>query len=187
MLESALIIYGSPTLAGLKAGSLFAVPCERAVLTDEMRRLNGILAPRGVRLIAIQGGAGRTLMYLYREQALRETLECPDVQALLSLYGYCDFTVRAALRSLRARLKASQSFPHEIGVFLGYPLEDVIGFICNGGRHCLCSGSWKAYANECEARRTFARLNKCRAVYTRLFAEGYPLTKLTVRTSIQGS
>lgn len=184
MLESALIAHGSPTLARLKAGSLFAVPCGYEELAGEIRRLNAILVPRGVWLVAIQCGAGRTLMYLYREQALQETLDRSDVQALLAAYGYRDFTIRAALRTLRDRLEASQDFPHEIGLFLGYPLADVVGFICNGGRNCLCSGCWKAYSNECEARRAFARLNKCKAVYARMFASGYPLTRLTVRTSL---
>lgn len=183
MLESALVTYGSPTLAGLKAGSLFAVPCERGALTGELRRVNAILVPRGVCLTVMQCGNGRTLMYLYRERALRETLGCPETQALLRLYGYRDFAIPSALRTLRNRLETSRGFPHEIGIFLGYPLTDVIGFIVNGGRNCVCAGCWKAYANECEARRAFARLNKCRAVYTRMFAEGYPLTRLTVSSA----
>ena len=187
MLESALIAHGSPTLARLKAGSLFAVPRGNdESLAQEIDRLNAILVPRGVRLTALRGEAGRTLMYLYREDALRASLLSPDVQALLSEYGYRCFTTEAALALLRSRLAASRSFPHEIGVFLGYPLADVVGFIRNGGRNCLCSGCWKAYSNEHEARRTFARLNKCRTVYARLFAEGYPLTRLTVRTSLAG-
>lgn len=180
MLENALIAYGSPTLARLKAGSLFAVPCDCAALAGELRRLNAMLVPRGVRLVVLRRDSGRTLLYLYREQALGALLGCPDVQALLRGRGYRDFGVPGALRALRARLAASRDFPHEIGVFLGYPLADVVGFIRNGGRNCLCSGCWKAYANEHEARRVFARLNKCRAVYARRFAEGYPLTRLTV-------
>ena len=184
MLESALITHGSPTLARLKAGSLFALPYGYDELTGEMKRLNTILVPRGVRLTAILRSDERTLLYLYREQALRDVLDCIEVQALLATYGYSDFTVEAALQTLHDRLETSRDFPHEIGVFLGYPLADVIGFICNGGRNCLCSGCWKAYSNECEAQRTFARLNKCKEVYTRLFAEGCSLTRLTVKSSL---
>lgn len=33
------------------------------------------------------------------------------------------------LEQLRSRLHGSEEFPHEIGVFLGYPLNDVLGFI----------------------------------------------------------
>ena len=183
MLENAMIAHGSPTLARLKTGSLFAVANQDAsLLSREMDRLNDILVPRGVRLTALRTTGGRTLMYLYRELALHETLSHPDVQALLIRCGYHAFTVEPALQTLRNRLETSTDFPHEIGVFLGYPLADVVGFIRNGGRNCLCSGCWKAYSNEREARRMFARLHKCRAVYARLFAEGCPLARLTVST-----
>lgn len=182
MLEQALVAHGSPTLARLKAGSLFAAPCPCAALTDELRRVNGVLRPRGLRLIVLRREPRRTLLYLYREQALAELLSHADAQALLSPCGYDAFSVPDALNTLRRRLNESPCFPHEIGVFLGYPLADVIGFIQRGGRDCLCSGCWKAYANEREAMRTFARLNKCRTIYARLFSEGYSLARLTVRT-----
>ena len=181
MLERALITHASPTLARLKTGSLFAVPHRIDRLTGDIRRLNDILLPRGVRLLALRCEDTRTLLYLYRVRLLRETLARPDVQALLACYGYQRFTLPAALLTLRTRLNATDSFPHEIGLFLGYPPEDVIGFIRNKGRNCLCSGCWKAYANAAEARRTFARYKKCRAVYARRYAEGVPLSRLTVR------
>ena len=59
-------------------------------------------------------------------------------------------------------------------------LEDVKGFIENGGRNCLSCGCWKVYSNECEALKAFERYEKCKAVYQRLFASGCPLTRLTV-------
>ena len=40
---------------------------------------------------------------------------------------------------------AGGDFPHEIGLLLGYPPEDVSGFIENGGKNFLCSGYWKVY------------------------------------------
>ena len=183
MLEKALIAYGSPTLARLKLGSLFAVPCAYGTIEMEIRRLNGMLIPRGVRLVALRQGKERTLLYLYRERALDETLLRPDVRALLTSYGYEAFSAQSALRTLQRRLAGEREFPHEIGLFLGYPLGDVIGFIANGGRDCLCAGCWKVYTDVYDARRTFARLNKCRRIYGRLFAEGYPLSRLTVRTT----
>ena len=86
----------------------------------------------------------------------------------------CGFKIRRGARGRTFRC------PHEIGVFLGYPLEDVLGFIENGGRNCLSCGCWKVYSNECAALEAFARFEKCKAVYQRLFASGCPLTRLTV-------
>ena len=49
-------------------------------------------------------------------------------------------------------LSGSCAFPHEIGLFLGYPFEDVMGFIENKGENYLCSGCWKVYSCEQDAR-----------------------------------
>ncbi len=75
------------------------------------------------------------------------------------------------LRQLSRRLCCEADFPHEIGVFLGYPLYDVVGFIENQGRNFTCCGCWKAYGDPDAAQQHFAQLNKCTAVYLRLFHE----------------
>ena len=63
-------------------------------------------------------------------------------------------------------------FPHEIGIFLGYPLADVTGFINNKGRNCKCIGTWKVYGDASSASKAFARFNKCSDVYNRLWKSG---------------
>ena len=182
MLEQALVTHAAPTLARIKLGSLFniAAPCA-ADLAKEVARLSPQLLEKGVRLTILRQREGRFLLYLYREQELRAALEDEDIRAFLRQYGYQTFTPQAALGRLRVRLRLTGDFPHEIGVFLGYPLCDIQGFICNGGRNCLCCGVWKVYANPECALRTFARYRKCTEAYTRLFAEGCPLSRLTVK------
>ena len=64
--------------------------------------------------------------------------------------------------------------------FLGYPLPDVVGFIENEGRNFTCCGCWKAYGDPAAARQHFAQLNKCTAVYLRLFHSGTPIQRLAV-------
>ena len=88
--------------------------------------------------------------------------------------------VEGALSTLCTRLCVREEFPHEIGLFLGYPLGDVVGFMEHKGKNCLCCGCWKAYTDACAAKRQFDRFNKCTCVYRRLYGEGRPLTKLAV-------
>lgn len=40
-----------------------------------------------------------------------------------------------------------EDFPHEMGILLGYPVEDVEGFIINNGKNELYTGYWKVYDN----------------------------------------
>lgn len=179
MLVRALFEYALPTLARLKLGSLFTVPAAPS-LAGEMADLNAQLPPKCLELLLLRLLDGRALMYVYRRAMLSQALEDGDTWRYLQACGYGARTTDAVLEHLRERLSGSDDFPHEIGVFLGYPLADVIGFIENGGRNCLCCGCWKVYANACDAQQAFARFRKCKAVYERLFASGCPLTRLMV-------
>ena len=182
MLEHALVAHGAPTLARMKVGNLFNLACESGeCLQAEMDKLAPLLREKGVELTVLRQKDGRYLMYLYRVQELANALRQPEIRAFMRAYGYGESTVEAALDRLRDRLNASEDFPHEIGVFLGYPLCDIQGFICNEGRNCLCCGCWKVYANPESALRLFARYRKCTEAYIRLFAQGFPLSRLTVR------
>ena len=46
-------------------------------------------------------------------------------------------------------------FPHEIGAFLEYPVEDVRGFLENKGENFLYSGYWKVYHNLSKTLKLF--------------------------------
>ena len=126
-------------------------------------------------------------VYVYRPLDLERILHDREVQVFLAGCGYIRFDADSAIQTLRKRLNCSvassqntDSFPHEIGVFLGYPLADVVGFIENAGQNCLACGCWKVYSDPCCALRVFRRFEKCKSVYQRLFAQGCPLTRLTV-------
>ena len=181
MLETALVKHCAPTLARLKPGNMFVLAgLDGREAAREMRELNRLLAPKGVALSVLRRCGGKTLFYLYRPCELRAILESEAARAFLRRCGYGEFGSEAALRVLRRRLRAGEGFPHEVGVFLGYPLEDVLGFIRHGGRDCLLCGDWKVYADADGAARTFARFRKCKEVYARLFQSGCPLARLTV-------
>ena len=71
-------------------------------------------------------------------------------------------------------------FPHEVGLFLGYPLDDVTGFIEQKGKNYKCCGIWKVYGNEKQTQMLFRKLKKCSEIYRRLFADGRSILQLTV-------
>ena len=75
-----------------------------------------------------------------------------------------------------------EGLPHEIGIFLGYPLADVEGYIENGGRDCIRLGCWKAYSDPDGAERVFRMIRKCRRVYEECLRRGTPIERLAVRT-----
>ena len=176
-----LIDHCSPTLASLKCGSLFSVtPEDMAQTRREAQALSDALAPKGLAIRVIDVGDGRALCYLYRPGQLRCVLAGEKESAFLAEQGYPDLRVEAAVDLLCARLAQGGAFPHEIGLFLGYPIDDVVAFIANKGRNCLCCGCWKCYGDPQAARRRFERYHRCTAVLRRRYAEGTPITQLIV-------
>ncbi len=78
------------------------------------------------------------------------------------------------------RLLYSEKFPHEIGVFLGYPPKDVRGFMNSPNEGVKCIGCWKVYDNQKEAERLFEKYNICSAIYCRELRRGKAIDYLTV-------
>ena len=178
-----LIRHGAPTLAGIKTGNLF--PCtftSRKELSLDLRRMNQILVPRGLRLLPLRVEGSRALLYLFRPASLSRDLDRAESRQILSRIGYPGYRQQECLRELARRLRNGEEFPHEIGLFLGYPPEDVQGFLDHRGRNFKCSGCWKVYGNEAAARRRFDAYHACTESYCRRRSRGESLAYLTVPT-----
>lgn len=174
MFERYLIENCAPTLASLKTANLFRYIYDtEEELQESVEKWNDQIAPKGVSVEILYQTKEWALIYVYRRMALERDLHRDGTELLLEQCGYGHaVTVETAIPHLKTRLQADGSFPHEIGLFLGYPLEDVIGFIRNQGHNSKCTGYWKVYGDAAEAGRTFARFRKCQDVYGRLWKEG---------------
>ena len=136
-------------------------------LIDKWSRL---LAAYGIGLRRMKNcpGGNACLLYLYRGRWLYRLLSAPENLSFLRRCGY-DIThgCGGLLRQLERRLCTNEQFPHEIGIFLGYPLEDVEGFIANAGQNYTCLGCWKAYGDPDAAQERFQRYHSCTEIYRR--------------------
>lgn len=173
MIEKYLVKNCSPTLASIKTANLFSINhLGEENLKKQIEEWNHKLCDKGVSLILLRNRNNIALVYVCRKSRLREDLSKAGVAEFLKGYGYTSTDVDYAIERLSSRLSTEDEFPHEIGIFLSYPLGDVIGFIENAGKNSKCTGCWKVYCNECEAVKTFAKFKKCREVYSRLWSEG---------------
>lgn len=181
MSEQTLIDNCSPTMAGLKTGSLFSSFFEnKAELLKSIRRLNRHLVPKGIRMIPVKIENGRALIYVYRPDKLEADLRDSTAKAILKDRLYRSPNAQGCVTELVQRLKSAESFPHEIGLFLGYPSFDVDGFIKNKAKGAKCVGTWKVYKDEEEARKKFELYKKCTRVYKRAYKEHNSFDRLLV-------
>lgn len=173
--------YCAPTLAGFKPANIFRYTHlagwagVQKVLAYYNRRLNG----QGVFLELLRENGGAALILAYRKTHLEHLLRDPARQRFLAAAGYPSLPQPPqAISRLRERIGEDGGFPHEIGIFLGYPLCDVAGFMANGGKGCLFCGHWKVYANAPQKRRLFACYKACTRRYCALAAAGVPVENL---------
>ncbi|MBQ9492113.1 MAG: DUF3793 family protein [Oscillibacter sp.] len=174
--ETALAAYCAPTLAALKPASLFRWSGDPHGPNAWGLKFKSF----GLGLRSLKRCPdGGCLLYLYRARWLRRILSDPDNAAFLRSRGYVpERDVESMLDCLSEKFHAPGAFPHEIGVFLGYPLEDVRGFIENGGQNYTCCGCWKAYGDPEAARKKFASYRRCTEIYRRNVRMGVALESL---------
>jgi hypothetical protein len=70
--------------------------------------------------------------------------------------------LQSYLAILENHFNEDQGFPHEIGFFLGYPPDDVLGFIRQKGKNYKYRGLWKVYGDVNRAINLFQRYENCR-------------------------
>ena len=177
MPDEMVIRHCAPTLASIKTGSLFSCPCE----SDEevlhgVRKLNRRLGCKGLRALPMRRRDGKCLVYVYRPRKLAHDLGDEYARCILADLDYPSGNPGGCLKHLLERLKTSQEFPHEIGLFLGYPPEDVEGFI-HRKEEAKCVGCWKVYTSITSARNSAVPL--LRFVLRSIGKPPYCLTAMT--------
>lgn len=180
--ERCLVEKCAPTLAGIKVGSLFRYAAEAGEnLYETVRESDGKLKEKGVRVRLIQEQSNVGLIYVFRPSLFMGLLSDQDVNSFLCSCGFdsCD-NPDVYIERLQRRFRDPSRFPHEIGIFLGYPLHDVRGFIENNGKNCNLCGPWKVYASQAMAEKTFARYRNCLSIYRGTFEKSAGIVELPV-------
>ena len=181
MSEETVINCCSPCLAGLKTGNLFSSKVDdKNELLRSVRELNRRLVPRGLRIMPVKITKTRALIYLYRPDRLEKDLADKTAVELLSERAYPVGCTERCVAELIRRVRHEEDFPHEIGLFLGYPSEDVSGVIKHGAKNSKCVGTWKVYGDEALARRLFDKFRKCTDIYCALWRAGSGIDQLAV-------
>ncbi len=182
MSDYTVIQYCSPVLAGIKTGNLFSWSySSRKEVYDDLRRINRKLRRKGLTAIPLKFTEKKVLIYVYRTSSLQKDLSRPEVRHILAECGYTDLSGdQAYIRQLRKNLRDNGAFPHEIGLFLGYPPEDVAGFILNKANNYKYRGYWKVYGDVEKCRALFSKFSHCTRIYCRLAEQGRSLEELAV-------
>lgn len=191
----------APVLAGVKPSNMLVL--ENKHIRDVVRTLEGT----GLSWRCLYAGSEKNIWLLYRKEALKKYVFQEEERMFLRENGYEEERLEQMLvrlgqrfRQYRRGKEAAQalcaacppdvcmstdcsqqeiSFPHEMGVFLGYPMADVKGFIKYEGKNYLYSGYWKVYENVEERKQLFESYEQIRNVFIQEAEKGKNLWEIT--------
>ncbi len=173
-----LAIHCAPILSGSKAANIMTVT------VHEFDRIGYLLEGTGIRYRFLKTKGDKGILYLYREKRLRQYLEQEEIQGFLSEYGYDQVDIAKMLNLLSKRIQMYNDqdavFPHEIGVFLEYPLGDVKGFLANEGKNFMYSGYWKVYQDLQGAVRRFTQYDMERELTIQALMQGKTIREIAL-------
>lgn len=159
-LQVQLILQCAPFLKGIK------IACILNITEENSRELYEILEGTGIKFKILTRNHGKCLVFLYRRESFLRYLKRTDVREFLGSYGYEDVEPEKMLERLSKRVcqysDGEICFPHEIGAFLDYPIDDVKCFIEKDGKDSLFSGYWKVYNNPGRAKMIFWAYDKAK-------------------------
>ena len=179
--EGLLGYHCAPTFSGLKAASMLTV--KKSAFDDVyslLKKYRPCLSCKGIASVCLKEDKDYVLMLFYREAELANILSRREVKSILKRFGYpVGGTVIQLLSYLIIRINTCQKgFPHEVGLFLGYPPKDVLGFIEHKGHDYAYCGYWKVYSNEQETKKLFQVYTECTKAFCRRLEAGEEIEKL---------
>lgn len=161
----------APLLTGIKMSNLLHVR------DDQVEEVFRLFEHSPISCQVLYSWNHRVSILLYRREPLRRYLEQKRVKTAMEQFGYCDMQFDDVLKMVAERnqtyVEGYAEYPHEIGLLLGYPPEDVVGFIENEGRDFLLSGYWKVYGDPIRAQRIFNAYDRARDAVIRMAGNGF--------------
>ena len=176
-----LALQCAPVISGIKISNLLTIPVK------SLRELSVVLKKTELSFRILYPGRERLVILIYREAKLREYLAREEVMAFIYKCGYETSDISKIFPVFVKRymryMELKQDFPHELGLFLGYPLEEVEGFINENGKNYLYSGYWKVYKDTELKIRLFKDYERVQTEIVRLLYEGLDIMDIITNYS----
>jgi len=178
--EKIIAMHCGPTLAGIKPANIVSVQKKNNPdIKADIGKMNTELGCKGIVFDVLCECENRILLFVYNKQNLYKYINKREIADLLGRYGYPETQdIDGCIEYLKRRIAEETEFPHEIGAFLGYPIEDICGFIEHKNDGCMYTGYWKVYSNVERAKILFAKYDRCREYFMKLLNSGARLADL---------
>jgi hypothetical protein len=171
------VFHCAPLLYGLKISNILKL--NHSEVPELMKMLRGT----GIKVNTLyDNGYQSSFLLLYDSSGVERYLSIQTVENFMKDCGYMtlqiDYVLSIVSQRYQKYMEGSSDFPHELGIILGYPIEDVIGFINNRGLNSLYAGYWKVYNNVLIARQTFSQYDMAKIEAMEQVKEGLTIREI---------
>lgn len=150
----------APTFNDLKLGTMMNLRNAKRPLKDYWMQNKFILRDAlGLDFYELKEGEDFVLVYFFKNNRLEKKLSQIKIKDFLNSYGYISCVSTGDYLNLLSQ-RFRETCPDEIGIFLGYPLKDVMDFKDRDKKACKCTGYWKCFNNEKSSLEAFKRFDE---------------------------
>ena len=163
----------APTFNDLKLGTMMNLRNAKRPLKDYWMQNKFILRDAlGLDFYELKEGEDFVLVYFFKNNRLEKKLSQIKIKDFLNSYGYISCVSTGDYLNLLSQ-RFRETCPDEIGIFLGYPLKDVIDFKDRDKKACKCTGYWKCFNNEKSSLEAFKRFDEVKLIEMRNILKAY--------------
>ncbi|WP_317310589.1 DUF3793 family protein [Clostridium thermobutyricum] len=177
-LEKYLLFTLSPVIGGLKPSSTITLSYDKKEYSIWSNYKKEFLEILKLKEIVLRKGTKAEIILIYNEENLLNCINKKDNRKFLNKLGYdLTLTLEENLDILVYRYEKYHC-PHELGVFLGIPIEDVIDFMECSDKKCLMCGYWKVFNNYNNAKDIFNKYDISKNIMIKSIEENKALLNI---------
>lgn len=177
-LEKYLLFTLSPVIGGLKPSSTITLSYDKKEYSIWSNYKKEFLEILKLKEIVLRKGTKAEIILIYNEENLLNCINKKDNKEFLNKLGYdLTLTLEENLDILVYRYEKYHC-PHELGVFLGIPIEDVIDFMECSDKKCLMCGYWKVFNNYNNAKDIFDKYDISKNIMIKSIEENKALLNI---------
>jgi hypothetical protein len=157
-IENFLIYNASLVIAGVKPASTIALKKINKRLYDSWCSFGkSFIDKLNLYFIELRESNESIILMIYDKNLLHKSIDTEqNINFLINLGYNHEVEVNNYLNTLKHRYEKYHC-PHELGIFLGIPFEDVKDFMECTSKRCLMCGYWKVYNNRRAAIEIFEK------------------------------
>lgn len=172
-MENFLVYNTSWVIAGIKPAVTIAFKKKDEKIYDNWNKYGkDFIKDINLKHVELRENDDSIILMIYDEKVLERELNKEEQIDFLINLGYSkEVEINDYVKTLKERYEKYHC-PHELGLFLGIPFEDVKDFMECTTKKCLLCGYWKVYNNSEEAKMIFNQYDKVKDYTIKNMLEG---------------